>query len=544
MAEEGRGCLFLLLLFVGVALISKAWEWVRSWPWMVKAGGVMVFGTILVVWWITKRRNKPAPPRATSHGSAAWGTVRDMMSSHIAPKAQWAKYVRRGPAVLVLGRVNLNGDKATESFDNRFFVHDTHVLTIAPTGAGKGVGAVIPNLLDYPGSAFILDVKGENYAVTADARRRMEQAVYLLDPFSVTGEKSPKNSFNPLDRLDPSSPDVVGESAALVDMLVITNERERGDHWTESAKDLLRGLAVYVAATAPQEKRNLGEIRRLLTSAPDEWRKTLENMSFAGEMGCGMVARSANVLAGKPEKERGSVVSTAQRHTAFLDDPRISASLSKSDFSFDWLKREPPISVYLAIPMDKIESQSRFLRVVFGAAQSAVMASSDQPTSKVLFLLDEFGQLGYMPNVETGVSLLRGYGGMYWLFVQDLGQLKPVYPKWQSIMANTAKHVFGTADLDTAKYISESLGNTTVQFETKSNNSHNSSSGWQSSSGSGSATSQQYAARALLTPDEVMRKSRWPLILIAGQPPFWIDRLTYYIDPDYSGKAAPNPFRR
>ena len=43
------------------------------------------------------------------------------------------------------------------------------IVTVAPTGSGKGIGAVIPNLLDYPGSALVLDVKGENAAVTARA---------------------------------------------------------------------------------------------------------------------------------------------------------------------------------------------------------------------------------------------------------------------------------------------------------------------------------------------------------------------------------------
>ena len=55
------------------------------------------------------------------------------------------------------------------------------------TGAGKGIGAVIPNLLGYPGSAFVLDFKGENFAVTARARRELGQLVVLVDPFGITG---------------------------------------------------------------------------------------------------------------------------------------------------------------------------------------------------------------------------------------------------------------------------------------------------------------------------------------------------------------------
>ena len=119
-----------------------------------------------------------------------------------------------------------------------------HILTCAPTGAGKGIGAVIPNLLDYPGSAFVLDFKGENYAVTARARRAAGQDVFLIDPFGITS--APSHSMNWLDALDPDDPDVVSLSASLADMLVVSSGKESDPHWDEAAKELLRGLLAYV----------------------------------------------------------------------------------------------------------------------------------------------------------------------------------------------------------------------------------------------------------------------------------------------------------
>jgi type IV secretion system protein VirD4 len=92
--------------------------------------------------------------------------------------------------------------------DSRFW-QDGHILTCAPTGAGKGIGAVIPNLLTYPGSAFVLDLKGENFAVTARARRAMGQSVFLIDPFGITGTAG--QAMNWLGSLDPDDPDVVGQ---------------------------------------------------------------------------------------------------------------------------------------------------------------------------------------------------------------------------------------------------------------------------------------------------------------------------------------------
>jgi len=49
-------------------------------------------------------------------------------------------------------------------------------------------------------------------------------------------------------------------------------------------------------------------------------------------------------------------------------------------------------------------------------ALSSVTATQLQTKNKVLFLLDEFAQLGYMQQIEDAVSLVRGYGAQFWIF--------------------------------------------------------------------------------------------------------------------------------
>ncbi|MCV5950975.1 type IV secretory system conjugative DNA transfer family protein, partial [Escherichia coli] len=66
------------------------------------------------------------------------------------------------------------------------FCFTGHVVTVAPTGSGKGIGAVIPNLLTYQGSALVFDPKGENAEVTGRRRREMGQSVHVIDPFGIT----------------------------------------------------------------------------------------------------------------------------------------------------------------------------------------------------------------------------------------------------------------------------------------------------------------------------------------------------------------------
>ena len=159
-----------------------------------------------------------------SHGSARWGTVDEIrQGGHLVAPGK--------PAGFALARV----PDAPAGVDPRFRFLG-HVVTVAPTGSGKGIGAVIPNLLDYPGSALVLDVKGENAAVTARARRELGHKVFVVDPFGVTKDEA--HAFNLLDRLDTSDPECVGESAVLADCLVIPDPKGQA-HFDESARTLL-----------------------------------------------------------------------------------------------------------------------------------------------------------------------------------------------------------------------------------------------------------------------------------------------------------------
>jgi type IV secretion system protein VirD4 len=412
-----------------------------------------------------------------------------------------------------------------------------HILTCAPTGSGKGIGAVIPTLLEYPGSAIVLDIKGENYAVTHRARREMGHAVYLVDPFGVTGQATA--GFNWLDRLDPSSPDVVGESATLAEMLVVPDPHAE-QHWDEAARNLLQGVMIHVVSSHQEGERHIATVRRLLTGSEDDLMRTLAEMALS-DAGFGLVARAANTFIAKSDKERSGVLSAAVKHTAFLDDPRIAAALARSDFNLADLKHRP-MTVYVVLPPARLAAYSRFMRGFVGQALAGITASEFKAPAPVLFLLDEFAQLGHMKAIEDAVSLVRGYGAFFWIFVQDLSQLKGVYPRWQTFLANAAKQFFGTADYDTARYISDSLGQRTVQFTTASSSSSTNYS-LHGGGSTGHSVGEQHTGRSLLMPDEVMALGpRRPIVLLSGEPPYVLDRINYLADPEYSGRFDRNPY--
>jgi type IV secretory pathway TraG/TraD family ATPase VirD4 len=528
-----RGALGFSLLFVVAlplswlpfALLHAATGWPDGWlTWLL-------WPVLFVVLLALGPRLLPGPLRrvwavlfaaapSTTHGSAYFGGAREA-AGHLKPAAPTDAFAL--------------GDLPNISHGRGRFYHDGHILTCAPTGAGKGIGAVIPNLIEYPGSAFVLDLKGENYAVTARPRRAAGQDVFLIDPFAITGAAG--QALNWLDTLDPGHPDVVGRAGALADMLVVRSGFESEPHWNDTARDLLRGFLVHVAGL-PAERRTMAELRSMLTAPEDPFAEILADMLAAPERGGQrLVSRTAAVHLGRPERERGSVLSTAQRHTAWLDDPRLCATLGRSDFSLHDLKRRP-MTVYLAIPPDRLRASLGFVRGFIGLALDAITAVPGRSAYRVAFFLDEFGQLGRLDNLVDGLTLMRGYGAQLWLFVQDLSQLKAVYPRWPSFLANTSQQYFGTADYDTAHYLSNALGHYTIAFETANRSRHTSRPFKPGTQTAGSGEHRH--GRPLLTPDEIMRLGPTrPIVMIAGEPPFLLDRLDYHSDSAYAGRFDP-----
>lgn len=400
-----------------------------------------------------------------------------------------------------------------------------HLLTMAPTRTGKGVGAIIPNLLTAGRSVLCVDPKGENARVTARQREAFGP-VFCLDPFDISGQKCAAS--NPLDDLDPSGPDAAEDAATLADALVFDPPGEGGDaHWNEEAKALISGVLLYVAAAAPIGHRHLGTVREYLTLGPDDFAKLLGRMVEAG----GLIARAANRHMSKSDKEASGVLSAAQRHTHFLDSPRMVQVLRQSDFRWSDLKAEN-VSVFLCLPPDRLATYSRWLRLVVGQALQGLAREPEKPASPVLFLLDEFAALGNLSAVERAMGLMAGYGVQLWPIFQDVHQLRDTYGRRAgTFLANAGVwQVFGVTDHDTAKTVSDSLGQSTVSFETMS----------RSLGDGGVSLSEQLTGRPLLTPDEVRTMpDHTELLFLQGRRPIIAAKVRYYEDPEFRGLYDP-----
>jgi len=208
-----------------------------------------------------------------------------------------------------------------------FLKTDKHVLIMASTRSGKGVTLIIPHLLRYPGSAFILDPKGENARATGRQRARLNQQVHYLDPFGISGK--PQSRFNPLSRFTPEN--MEAESKALASaFFFIGGGDEKRDHFEKAGQQLLAAIILYVYLSPDVEdsERDLLKVRTCVLGLVME---TLNAMLEMKSVADGLLHDLAKSFLDTPPKERGSIISSAQRETEILDNPYIRACLRATD---------------------------------------------------------------------------------------------------------------------------------------------------------------------------------------------------------------------
>ena len=525
------GPLLAAAVCVGVASLGPLYAPYDIAVWQAANAGNAAAATIFRVGWavvaavtlaisvsVSRRwyRRERVPP-SDSHGSAQWGSGETL-------------HTETG---LLLGRKDGHLLR---------YAGEGHVLTVAPTRSGKGVSCVIPNLLSHPGSALVIDPKGENFAVSSRWRQAMGQRVYALDPFELTNSADVAATYNPLALIDPTSMEAIDDARTLADMIVLPEGRA-GEQafWNEEARGVLTGLILHVATSASNELRTLAHVRTLLTLPPDQFAELLKEMRASTAAG-GLVARAAARVLQKAEKERSGVISTAQSHTHFLDSPRMTRVLGASNVDLSILKQEP-VTVYLILPTDRLDAYARWLRLMIACALLAIARTRGQPKERVLFLLDEFAHLGRMHPVQRDIGLAGGFGVAFWLVIQDLSQLRSAYGEgWPTFLSNVAVlQAFGTNDWDTAEYLSKMTGETTIHVESE-NESSGVSRGAHPNRQLGAALSPSEKGRRLLFPDEVRRlASETQLLFVKGSAPLLVERLNYLRDAEFAGRADPNP---
>ncbi|MGL5095676.1 MAG: type IV secretory system conjugative DNA transfer family protein, partial [Planctomycetia bacterium] len=280
----------------------------------------------------------------------------------------------------------------------------------------------------------VLDPKGELHRVTARRRRQMGHRVVKLDPFHCLGPDS--DGLNPFDVLELAGADLETDAQMIADWLSLGNKGMKDPFWDLSAGGLLAGLLIH-AGCQPHADRCLSTARKLILGDDPVYKMAVLLDTVGKTMNRMAYDEIAAFLQMSERETRPSVLSTAISYLKPLVSTRVARTLDQSTFELSDVHDGRPLSIYIVLPPDKISSHKAILKMFLGTLLKAVTTRTRAPAQRTLFLLDECGQMGAFPFLETVMTLCAGYGVQCWTFWQDLDQLSAAYPTtWRTILNN------------------------------------------------------------------------------------------------------------
>lgn len=445
----------------------------------------------------------------TRIGTSTWQSARDLRRNNLVDKpghgfvlAKTSKPKRRGRYI------------GSDDYPN--------CLVIAPTGAGKGVGFVYPNLLTFQGSTVTLDIKGENYETTARQREALGDKVYKFAPVAFG---KPSHRYNPLERIGKldSYSEIIYELRKIATLFL----------QAPNAGEFIAGaVQLFVAAGAVAHERGtftLGGIHRVLAEGDSNIKKHLESlMSETRNPELQLELGSLAKLDQKTLSAYQSVMSNAGFD--LWSNPHIAAMTSKSDFSFKTLRRERA-SIYFQVPDTDLETIAGLVRLFFNELVGTIQTSlpeRDEP-HHVMIILDEFHRLGTMEKVADAMSTIRGFNGRIAIITQLLPKLDKIYgyEGRLAIQGNAPLKLYLTpAEEMTVKDVSEACGMTTKRTITKSRT---------AGLGNRATITERTEERPLLTEDDARRLDEdRAIVIVKGRQPVKAWRIKHYEDPTFT----------
>ncbi len=417
-------------------------------------------------------------------------------------------------------------------FDGSF--GSSHGIVFAGSGGFKTTSVTVPTALAWPGTLIVLDPSGEVAPMVAGRRRMLGHEVYVLDP------KHPTTGFNVLDWIGRFGDTKEQDIAAIATWLVPDRAQAgsgRDDFFRSSALQLLTALIADVCLSDREgNEQTLRQVRANLAEPEQKLRGRLKEI-YESSSSAFLRQNVAAFVEMTPETFSG-VHANAIKETHWLSYPNYAALISASSFSTGEIATGA-IDVFITIDLKTLENHAGLARVVIGSLLNAIYNRHGAFRERTLFLLDEAARLGYMRILETARDVGRKYGITLMMLFQSIGQMRETYggreaaSKW----FESASWISFAAinDPETADYISQRCGMTTVETDQVSHSSQ--------ARGSSRTRSKQLSAKPLIQPHEVLlMRTDEQIIFTAGNPPLRCGRAIWFRRRDMAGRVGANRY--
>ncbi|KWF15176.1 type IV secretion system protein VirD4 [Burkholderia cenocepacia] len=427
------------------------------------------------------------------------------------------------------------------------FAGQQFVLLAAPARSGKGVGIVIPNLLSYSDSVVVLDIKQENFRLTAGFRRAHGQAVYLFNPFAEDGRT---HRYNPLSVIADGM-FRVGDILAIGYVLYPAGGHD--EFWKDQARNLLLGLVLLLwdlrearragASGVPDYPITMGEVLRQSSGNGLPVKTYLNRMLIQHRQYLSRACIDAlNRFLTNDDKVLASILATFNAPLTIWANPIVDAATSANDFDLRDVRRRK-MSVYLGVTPDHLSEAAILMNLMFSQLVNlnTKELAEDNPALKYqcLLLLDEMTAIGKIQIIARAVAYMAGYNLRLLSIVQSDSQLESVYGRAdaRTIVTNHAMQIlFAPREQKDANAYSEMLGTRTERSRTTSR-----SNGMFGARG-GATESFSDQRRALMLPQEIKELDRdKEIILLENTKPILADRICYWRDRAFTSRVMDAP---
>lgn len=437
------------------------------------------------------------------HGSARWGNAKELNRRY---------RDTQGPNLLMTCnfRIGVDGYKHK---------HNTNVLVVGGSGAGKTRTYAVPNVLEAGCSMVITDPKGEILRKTGGF---LQHAGYEVRVFDLL---NPDASFcyNPF-RYVRDDKEVLQLITNLIQNTTPPHAQSSDPFWEKSETALLQALMLYLLHEAPPEEQNFGMVMELLGSA--QVKEEDENFESPLDILFERLAmRDPESIAVKQygiykqaagKTAKSILVSVGVRLAAF-NLPQIARLTMTDELHLDDLG-EHRVALFCCIP-DSDKSLNYLVGMVYTQLIQTLFYQADRVHRgrlpvPVHCLMDEFPNISLpKDSFQSALATMRSRGIFCSIIVQNIAQLKSMYKdSWESLVGLCDEFLYlGGNEQGTHKYVSELIGKETVETTSRSLS--------RGRSGS-SSTSHQQAARDLMTPDEVrLLPNDKTLLFVRGERP-------------------------
>lgn len=472
----------------------------------------LIYGVSLLVYHYTK----PSYRRREEHGSAVWGSIRDIDRKYRQQPDDGNKVMTQHVAI---------------GYDAHAHRRNLNTLVIGGSGAGKTRFYAKPNILQANTSFVITDPKGEILRDTGHLLEEKGYEVRVLDLINM--EKS--HRYNPLFYLD-SDNDVQRLVTNLFKATTPKGSQTNDPFWDTAGGMLLLALIFYLREKAIPEEQNFATVLDMLRVG-DVDEENSKDRSILDELFDEFEAQYPGHIALKyyrnyrngAAKTLKSIQITLASRLEKFNLESLADMTSDDDMNLRDLGTKK-VALFALIP-DNDSSFNFLVSILYTQLFQQLFRTADREEGGALpvhvhFLMDEFANVSLPDDFDKILSVMRSRNISVSIILQNLAQLKALFEKqWESIVGNCDEFLYlGGNEQGTHKYVSEQLGKATIDTNT-----YGRSDGMRGSF----STNYQVAGRELMTPDEVrMLDNRYAILFIRGERPI--------IDAKYDILSHPN----